>query len=58
VGISQKKKIKQGAMPSSTLVCLIEYGWAKANTTYGQIGITVLIYKEKKEKINYANLNT
>jgi len=58
VEIAQSKKTKQGQMPFGTLVCLIEHGWAEANTDRGQVGITVFIYKGKREKINYGNSNT
>lgn len=48
-GIAQHKKINQGRMPSSTLDGLIEEAKTEANTIYGQIGITVQIYKGKRK---------
>jgi len=47
--IAQSKITNQGKMPSSTLSSLIEYGQTEASTTYGQIGITVQIYKGKRK---------
>ncbi|KLL03381.1 MAG: 30S ribosomal protein S3 [Mycoplasmataceae bacterium CE_OT135] len=48
-GMAQHKKINQGRMPSSTLDSLIEEAETEANTIYGQIGITVQIYKGKRK---------
>lgn len=48
--IAQRKITKQGKMPLSTLVSFIEHSQIEANTTYGKIGITVLVYKLKEGK--------
>lgn len=56
--MAQTKKIVQGKMPLSTIDSNIEVGRAEATTSYGKIGIKVLIYKGKiwqKKNKNYAN---
>ena len=56
--IAQTKKIVQGKMPLSTIDSNIDVGRTEAITSYGKIGIKVLIYKGKiwqKRKKNYAN---
>jgi small subunit ribosomal protein S3 len=45
--IAQKKKFVQGKMPLSTIDSNIDTGFAKVITTYGAIGIKVLVYKGK-----------
>ena len=47
---------KEGTVPLQTLRADIDYGFAKANTTYGKVGVKVWIYKgevlpEKKNKV-------
>ena len=56
--IAQTKKIVQGKMPLSTIDSNIDTGRAEAITSYGKIGIKVLIYKGKiwqKRNKNYVN---
>lgn len=45
--IAQTKKVIQGKVPLSTIDSNIEVGRAEVVTTYGKIGIKVLIYKGK-----------
>jgi len=45
--IAQTKKIVQGKMPLSTIDSNIDVGRAEVTTSYGKIGIKVLIYKGK-----------
>jgi len=54
--IAETKKIVQGKMPLSTIDSNIDVGFAKVITTYGAIGIKVLLYKGKIwQKRNHAN---
>jgi len=56
--IAQTRKVVQGKMPLSTIDSNIDTGRAEAITSYGVIGIEVLIYKGKiwqKRNKNYAN---
>lgn len=43
--MSRQETYKQGKIPLSTLRADIDYGFAESLTTYGLIGIKVLIYK-------------
>lgn len=43
--IARNEDIRLGAIPLQTLQAEIDYGFAEASTTYGQIGIKVWIYK-------------
>jgi small subunit ribosomal protein S3 len=45
--IAQTRKITQGRMPLSTIDSNIDVGRTEAITSYGKIGIKVLIYKGK-----------
>jgi small subunit ribosomal protein S3 len=45
--MAQTRKVVQGKMPLSTIDSNIEVGRTEATTTYGKIGIKVLIYKGK-----------
>jgi len=45
--IAQTKKVVQGKMPLSTIDSNIDLGKAEVVTSYGKIGIKVLIYKGK-----------
>jgi small subunit ribosomal protein S3 len=45
--IAQTKKIVQGKMPLSTIDSNIDVGRSEVTTSYGKIGIKVLIYKGK-----------
>ena len=45
--IAQTKKVVQGKMPLSTIDSNIDLGKAEVITSYGKIGIKVLIYKGK-----------
>lgn len=47
--IAQSKITKQGKMPSNTLSSLIEHGQAETSTKYGQVGISVQIYKGRRK---------
>lgn len=49
--IARAEWYKEGRIPLHTLRADIDYGMARANTTYGVIGVTVHIYKG--EKVNY-----
>jgi len=54
--IDKKKKWVQGKMPLSTIDSNIDVGRAEVITTYGAIGIKVLLYKGKIwQKRNHAN---
>jgi small subunit ribosomal protein S3 len=52
--IARRERLSRGSLPLQTLRADIDYGTARALTTYGTIGIKVWIYKgeifEKKEK--------
>ena len=39
------EKATAGSLPLSTLRAKIDYGFAEAKTTYGQVGVKVWIYK-------------
>ena len=39
---------REGRVPLHTLRAIIDYGFAEAATTYGLIGIKVLIFKGEK----------
>jgi len=43
--IARRERYVDGALPLHTLRANIDYGFAEASTTYGQIGIKVWIYK-------------
>ncbi|WNE39971.1 MAG: 30S ribosomal protein S3 [Mycoplasmataceae bacterium] len=56
--MAQTRKVVQGKMPLSTIDSNIEIGRAETVTSYGKIGIKVLIYKGKiwqKKNKNYVN---
>ena len=54
--IAKTKKIVQGKMPLSTIDSNIEVGRTEVTTTYGKIGIQVLIYFGKIwQKKSHAN---
>jgi len=46
--IARKEWYLQGRLPLQTLRADIDYGFAEANTTYGQIGIKVWLYKGER----------
>ena len=43
--IARTEHYHEGSIPQQTLRADIDYGFAEANTTYGKIGIKVLVYK-------------
>ena len=43
--IARAEHYHEGTIPLQTLRADIDYGFAEANTTYGKIGVKVLIYK-------------
>ncbi len=43
--IARSEGYKEGKIPLHTLRAIIDYGFARANTTYGTIGVKVWIYK-------------
>lgn len=43
--IARRERITEGKVPLGTLRADIDYGFAEARTTYGQIGVKVWIYK-------------
>ena len=43
--IARTEHYHEGSIPLQTLRADIDYGFAEANTTYGKIGVKVLIYK-------------
>ena len=47
--IARSEGYKQGKIPLHTLRADIDYGFAEARTTYGQIGVKVWIYKGEKQ---------
>ena len=49
--IARTEWYKEGRIPLHTLRADIDFGMARANTTYGVIGITVHVYKG--ESLNY-----
>jgi small subunit ribosomal protein S3 len=56
--MAQTRKVVRGKMPLSTIDSNIEVGRAETVTSYGKIGIKVLIYKGKiwqKRNNNYVN---
>jgi small subunit ribosomal protein S3 len=50
--IARTEWYKEGRIPLHTLRADIDYGMARANTTYGVIGVTVHIYKGESVKYN------
>jgi len=48
--IARSEHVLRGKIPLATLDADIEYGTARAKTTYGIIGVKVWIYKGMKEK--------
>lgn len=52
--IARRETLSQGSLPLHTLRANVDYGYARANTTYGSIGCKVWLYKglilNKKEK--------
>jgi small subunit ribosomal protein S3 len=46
--IARTEKYREGRVPLHTLRAEIDYGIARANTTYGVIGIKVWVYKSEK----------
>jgi small subunit ribosomal protein S3 len=53
--IARSESYHEGTIPLHTLRADIDYGFAEAKTTYGQIGIKVWIYKG--EVINAVGRN-
>jgi small subunit ribosomal protein S3 len=57
--MARRERITMGKIPLSTLRADIDYGFAQAFTTYGQLGIKVWIYRGdhplKKEQASGAN---
>ena len=49
--MSRKEWLAEGRIPSSTLRAVIDYGTARAQCTYGVIGIKVWIYKPSDKQI-------
>ena len=49
--IARREWYKEGRVPLHTLRSDVDFGMARANTTYGVIGVTVHVYKG--EKIDY-----
>lgn len=43
--MARREKINRGTIPLQTLRANIDYGFAEANTTYGNIGVKTWIYK-------------
>lgn len=57
--IARTEWYREGRVPLHTLRANIEYGVARANTTYGVIGVKVWVYKgdfTKKESLDIKNL--
>lgn len=50
--IARKEWYKEGRVPLHTLRSDIDFGMARANTTYGVIGVTVHVYKGEKTNYN------
>jgi len=46
--VARKEWLKKGRLPKQTLRADIDYGWARANCSYGVIGVKVWIYKGEK----------
>ena len=49
--IARKEWYREGRVPLHTLDAKIDYGIARANTTYGVIGVKVWIYKDDSVKV-------
>jgi small subunit ribosomal protein S3 len=54
--IARSEQYREGRVPLHTLRADIDYGFAEASTTYGQIGVKVWIFKG--EILDAADLNT
>lgn len=57
--IARMEWYRQGRVPLHTLRADIDYGIARANTTYGVIGVKVWVYKgqfEEKDKLEVKNI--
>lgn len=57
--IARTEWYREGRVPLHTLRANIEYGIARANTTYGVIGVKVWVYKGdfvKKESLDYKRV--
>ena len=51
--MSRREDIRVGAVPLSTLRAWIDYAFAEAKTSYGNIGVKVWIHKNKKLEEGY-----
>lgn len=54
--IARTEWYREGRVPLHTLRAKIDYGIARANTTYGVIGIKVWVYKGDSSKIGRAHV--
>jgi small subunit ribosomal protein S3 len=54
--IARSEQYREGRVPLHTLRADIDYGFAEASTTYGQIGVKVWIFKG--EILDAADLHT
>jgi small subunit ribosomal protein S3 len=53
--IARSEKFSEGSVPLHTLRADIDYATARANTTYGIIGIKVWLFKGESKTINKEN---
>ncbi len=51
--MSRREDIRVGAVPLSTLRAWIDYAFAEAKTSYGNIGVKVWIHKKKQTEEGY-----
>ena len=56
--IARAEWYKEGRVPLHTLRSDIDFGRARANTTYGVIGVTVYVYKGEKINVRSDNVKS
>ncbi|MCC6579959.1 MAG: 30S ribosomal protein S3 [Phycisphaeraceae bacterium] len=56
--MSRKEDLRLGAIPLQTLQAHVDYGFAKAFTTYGVIGVKVWVYKGMYTDVKEAELES
>lgn len=56
--IARTEWYKEGRVPLHTLRSDIDFGRARANTTYGVIGVTVYVYKGEKVNVGVSDVKS
>jgi small subunit ribosomal protein S3 len=56
--MSRTEEIRLGSIPLQTLQAHVDYGFAQAFTTYGAIGVKVLIYKGMYKEVTEENVES